>query len=212
MAPSGVAVLLALCFVCVRGGTVDVGTDTQLAAALARHAAVAAAASTIRVAAGLYHTPLRLTAAHSGLTVEGAAGGGAVVLRGTHTVRGAARVTLRRLSLVAAAAALGPAPALGSHHDEALLVQDAEGVEVDSCTIEGGVKVDGGAGHRVHHSRITNRVGTTGHCVWIASCGDMAQVIMRLNAPSSSGQRTGSPVAPCTPRCPTAHAQKGGGR
>eukprot|EP01062_Namystynia_karyoxenos_P049389 TRINITY_DN3781_c2_g1_i1.p1 TRINITY_DN3781_c2_g1~~TRINITY_DN3781_c2_g1_i1.p1 ORF type:complete len:511 (+),score=162.61 TRINITY_DN3781_c2_g1_i1:101-1534(+) len=120
----------------------------ELAAALD----AAARPSPIRLAPGLYG-PLRLTAAHAGLTIEGPEEGEAPVL-GAVVVTGAAGVTLRRLRLSSVAA------------------RGAHSLEVDNCTVTGGVTVDGGRGHRVHHSRVTNPGG--GHCVWIASCGNLS--------------------------------------
>jgi hypothetical protein len=145
--------------------------------------------STIRLAPGHYRTNLTLTTTHCGLTLEGGEAGG-VVLLGAHVVRGATGVTLRRLSLVTT-----------SPTAPALLVEDANGVEVDSCTIEGGVEVRGGTDHRVHHSQVSNPRG--GHCVWIAACGDLTQVPWQAcntsvdnNVITDCFNTTGGPYAP----------------
>jgi hypothetical protein len=139
-----------------------VTSAAELASELALHALEKeTSASTIILMPGTYNASLILTAAHSGLTIEGGEEG-TVVLLGIHAIHGAAGVILRGISLIATSPA---APAL--------LVEDADEVEVDSCVVEGGVEVHGGAGHRLHHSHVSNPQG--GHCVWIAACGDMKQ-------------------------------------
>ena len=118
--------------------------------------------TTIRLGPGVYHVQLALTEAHSRLTLEGA-GQGTAVLIGTHTIREAVGVTLRRISL----AGISPT-------SPALLLADAVDVEIDNCGVQGGIQVRGGTGHRLHHSRVSNPQG--GHCVWIATCGNTSSI------------------------------------